>query len=588
MEVKPDYGPVGKFFEFQPVYRVPPYQRAYAWEKIEIEDFVKDLHACYDKRKFSEPVVHFFGQIVCIKGELPGTDQLKYYELVDGQQRIATFVLLVAALINVYKEIIATELEGNMNLNNERGILQGRIQQLTKRYFAFQLEIDESFQDINVLVLCNRDRTFFQSFLKDINTVTERESHKLIKEAYALINNKVKSLIGVGSLKDRIGNLKDIEKILEQDFCILNMVTDDRKAAFKLFQVLNNRGKNLTEGDLLRAECLRMLEPHQNEQEITEKAWDHILLDKPTDTEEFLRAIYSSYTGQKAGTNSLFNDFLLKFLPESEHEQIDNVAASRIKDEVIKIEEDVILLRKISSGQWPYESRLPVEHWDRNKLPLLVHALGHKECLPLLLSARELAQPLFSDIVNLLERFAFRYLIIGNQYVGDLIDLYNEEARAIRDNPGAYTIDRLKLKLQPLMDRVDEAMFRRQLDDFKYTRQGKSNKPLKYFLLSAAYYYPWYIAGANGYPTYTEKQIVYDFTDSTIEHVYPYNGVGAIVHATLEPLKNTLGNLTILGNLDNRTGANDDFATKRPIYEKSSLMINRDVRYSPNPAHHGH
>lgn len=577
MEVKPQYSPVGEFFKYQPVYRVPAYQRTYSWEQMEIEDFIRDLNVCYDKRKFSnDPIVHFFGQIVCIEGELTGPDHLKYYELVDGQQRIATFILLVTAVINVYKNIISDEIGNNITLNNEKGILEGRIRVLTQRYLIFQKEIDVSFQDINVLELSNRDRTFFQSFLNKIDTVAERESHKLIKSAYELIHNKVKDLTYNGNLKDWIGNLKMIEQILETDFCILNMITNDRKAAFKLFQVLNNRGKNLTEGDLLRAECLRMLEPHNNEQIIVEIAWDNILTDSPAKTEEFLRAIYGSYTGIKPGSNSLFNEFLTKFLPEYGHEHIDATVAVRIKDQVKAIESDVITTRKLSNGQWPYEPRMPVEHWDRNRLYLLTHALGHKECLPFLLSARLLDQSIFSDIVQTLERFVFRYLTIGNQYIGDLINLYHEEAIIIRNNPAAYTIAGLKAKLQPLIEKVDDAMFRRLLDDFKYTRVGKSNKPLKYFLLSFEYFYRWYKDGANGIPQCIDKERVYDFTDSTIEHVYPHNGVGAIINHVLEPLKNNLGNLTILGNQDNRAGDNDDFVIKKIIFEQSSLMVNRD------------
>lgn len=571
MEVKPQYSPVGDFFKYQPVYRVPAYQRAYSWEQMEIEDFVRDLNVCYDKRKFSnDSIVHFFGQIVCIEDELQGPDHLKYYELVDGQQRIATFILLVTAIINVYKDIIINEIGIDIKLNNEKSILEGRIKSLTERYLVFQKEIEESFQDIDVLQLSNRDRTFFRSFLNEINTKPERESHKLIKSAYELIHNRVSELTCTGNLKDWIGNLKTIEQILETDFCILNMITNDRKAAFKLFQVLNNRGKNLTEGDLLRAECLRMLEPHNNEQTIVEVAWDNILTDSPIETEQFLRAIYGSYTGVKAGSNSLFNEFLTKFLPEYGHEHIDSSTAIRIKNQVNIIESDVITSRKLSVGQWPFEPKLPVEHWDRNRLYLLTHALDHRECLPFLLSARLLDQSVFSNIIQMLERFVFRYLIIGNQYIGDLITIYHEEAILIRGNPASYTIAKLKAKLQPLIDKVDDAMFRRQLDDFKYTRLGKSNKPLKYFLLSVEYYYRWWhLDGATGIPRCTDKERVYDFTDSTIEHVYPHNGVGAVVDHTLEHLKNNLGNLTILGNQDNRAGDNDNFTLKRTIFEQS-------------------
>lgn len=592
MEVTPKYDPVGKFFEYQPIYRVPAYQRSYSWEQLEIEDFTRDLEVCYNKRKFgNEPMVHFFGQIVCIEVVLQGTEQLKYFELVDGQQRIATFILLITALITIYEEIISPENIGDIVPQNEKGIIEERILDLRKRYIVFQKEVQLNLQQIQVLNLSNRDQIFFTAFIdsminnpkkkaEDRVTVPgSRESHALIKSAYSLINEKIINLTNTNNLRDRIGNLKTIEQILETDFCILNMVTNDRKAAFKLFQVLNNRGKNLTEGDLLRAECLRMLEPHSVSQRFTEEAWDNILIDVPPDTVEYLKAIYGSYTGQKAGANSLFNEFITQFFPQYEFEHINEDAANQIKEQVKKIEEDVSILRKLSAGQWPFEPRQPIEYWDRHKLYLLVHALNHKECLPFLLSAQLLSQTIYRDLTQMLERFVFRYSIIGNQYIGDLINIYHEEAKIIRDNTGGYTIASLQAKLQPLIERVDDDMFKRQLDDFKFSRLGKSVKPLKYFLLSIEYYHRWFRDGAVGSPTCIDKERVYDFTDSTIEHIYPYNGIGnpSIINHALDPLKNTIGNLTILGNADNRTGDNDDFITKKPIFQDSSLMINRDI-----------
>lgn len=578
MDIKPHYSPIGKFFEYKPVYRVPTYQRAYSWDQLEIEDFVRDLETCYNKRKYENPTIHFFGQIVCIEDELQGTDGHKFYELVDGQQRIATFILLVNALINIYHDVISSQINGNVALNNEKDILIERIRNLSERYVLFQKEVQQSIQEIKVLELSKRDCVFFNNFLIEKSTEGTIISHSLIKNAYNTIYAKILALTDSGNLRDRIGNLKTIEQILETDFCILNMVTNDRKAAFKLFQVLNNRGKNLTEGDLLRAECLRMLETHRDEQEIVEKAWDNILIDPPNKTVEYLRAIYSSSIGDNVGTNALFNEFIDKFLPEYGHTHISAESAGNIKSKVKEIEKNIATLRQLSAGEWPFLRRSPIEHWDCNQLYLLIHSLEHTECLPFLLSAQLLSQSLFSDITQMLVRFVFRYLIVGNQYIGDLLTIYHEEAKIIKDAPKNYTINNLKIRLEPLMNIVNDEMFKRQLDDLKYTRLGKSNKPLKYFLLSIEYYYRWYNDGAAGTPVCIDKERVYDFTDSTIEHIYPHNGIGnpTVIDTTLDPLKNTIGNLTILGNADNRTGDNDDFITKKHIFNVSSLMINRE------------
>ena len=104
------------------------------------------------------------------------------------------------------------------------------------------------------------------------------------------------------------------------------------------------------------------------------------------------------------------------------------------------------------------------------------------------------------------------------------------------------------------------------------------------FLMTIEYYYQWYKAAAAGIPSCTDKSRVYDFTGTSIEHVYPRKA--SPPDATLEPLKNTLGNLTIMDPEQNSTGGNDDFATKKPIYDMLLCRIDsRDwskSRVDPN------
>ena len=45
----------------------------------------------------------------------------------------------------------------------------------------------------------------------------------------------------------------------------------------------------------------------------------------------------------------------------------------------------------------------------------------------------------------------------------------------------------------------------------------------------------------------------------------------------MEPLKNTLGNLTILDPAQNTKGGNDPFDAKRSIYQASSVVLTRDI-----------
>ena len=91
------------------------------------------------------------------------------------------------------------------------------------------------------------------------------------------------------------------------------------------------------------------------------------------------------------------------------------------------------------------------------------------------------------------------------------------------------------------------------------------------------YYYQWYKAGASGMPVCTDKSRVYDFAGTSIEHVYPRNATGSVRDPNLEPLKNTLGNLTIMDPAQNTIGGNDSFAIKQPLYQASSVVLTQEI-----------
>ena len=84
---------------------VPPYQRAYAWGDEEIDDFIKDINALYNKRKSGNQDQHFFGGLVSVDSFMPGTYTGRQYAVIDGQQRLATFSMFLALIVNELEKI---------------------------------------------------------------------------------------------------------------------------------------------------------------------------------------------------------------------------------------------------------------------------------------------------------------------------------------------------------------------------------------------------------------------------------------------------------------------------------------------------
>ncbi|WP_312792281.1 DUF262 domain-containing protein, partial [Sphingobacterium sp.] len=337
MRVEPEYAAVGKFFGRDPMYRVPKYQRSYAWDKDEVQDFISDLTNCYNRRKQGSgyEINHFFGGIVSVERKVTGVVHQHEYELVDGQQRFATFILLVASIISVYKDLL-TETKAGNDTQNEK-IIENRIMRLSDRFIKFEQEVNRTTFSVNVLELSTVDQNFFSNLIQLSNPTPSRESHRRLKHTFEDLKSQIQNLIGTHSMTDRLDNLEEFQNIIDNDFTLIHIITYDEREAYKLFQVLNDRGKSLTEGDLLRAKTLEILEGFPSQQTSAETIWDEILRDTPKITDDHLRWIYASHFGERPGSATLFDDYMEKFFPQHTLSSIVNTDAQNILATILDI-----------------------------------------------------------------------------------------------------------------------------------------------------------------------------------------------------------------------------------------------------------
>ncbi|WQW42364.1 DUF262 domain-containing protein [Helicobacter pylori] len=83
-------------------YQIPIYQRPYQWTEENCEKLLDDLFFNYEDDRESD---YFCGSLVLI---LIGEDskKAKTYDIVDGQQRLSTFILLAKVLADPYNDCL--------------------------------------------------------------------------------------------------------------------------------------------------------------------------------------------------------------------------------------------------------------------------------------------------------------------------------------------------------------------------------------------------------------------------------------------------------------------------------------------------
>jgi len=568
-DITPEFQTIGGVFEKSHVFQVPPYQRSYAWESEQIEDFIKDLECSVTLRQSGSPKHHFIGGIVCVDHHKTG-DGIIYAEVIDGQQRLATISILASQIIlelNLLQEKCSGELEE---------FIKEFTDELNEKYIFQKVRRGTSHDKLKKLTLSKADTDFFIKCIKGEEAASNRESHQRIKYAFKKLRGFLKTNIDpIRTNKKKVEWLSTLSMVLDNDWTTVAMYTKDLSTAYMMFQVLNDRGISLSDGDLLRAFTLEFSEGSKHQATI-EKIWDDILRRPPSDIDNYLRWIYTSLVGQRPSPTNLFDNFKEKVMGLNSSSKATTAAINKVLTITKSLQIDFDLLDQLVAGKWPFlKKSLKVKAWDKERLRLLSTELKHTNCMPLLLAATNLSESDFSKIVQSVERFAFRYKIIGNAHISAASRVYNETAGAIRKSPKSYSHGKFVGSLNKLInERVPDATFEALLKELKYKDNG-SNTILRYFIITLSDYYKWYLSKKSKHPTCQDKSKVFDFNATTIEHIYPQNAKQTI--AKSEAVKNDIGNLIVLSQRDNGAAGNKVFSQKKKILSKSDVLINREV-----------
>jgi len=574
--ILPNHLAIGALLASNGTFQVPRYQRNYAWRSEEIAAFLKDLDLCRRARADNQRRHHFFGGVVTANSPVPGSSR-QNHELIDGQQRLATFLMLLVKLRQAM-----TSLAGHVGAGGPQPVatfLEQTAKILSERYETHKDTINLTVVSVPRLELSLPDRAFFSALLQGAPEAATRRSHERLRDAFGAMGIYLDDLLAsVETPADKAQCLDTVLKVIEEDWTVIHMSAQQKSDAYMLFQVLNDRGLNLTEGELLRASTLEALEPiaPAAEMQAVERCWDNILSGMDLDIQKGLSWVYASQIGDWPGHATLLSDIEQNLFPAlSTGAPLTRAQADDITATVKVLERDFGELGTILRGEWPALPHQQIVGWDKDRLRLLVVHLRQTDCLPLLIAATLLAAADFSSIVQMLERFCFRYAVMAEGPRLEAQRVFNTQAVAIRRDPANFSVGDLARDLRDLIARhAPDDVFAARLGGLHYPR-SESKKPLKYFLMSLEHYVRWYDEGAQGKPVCRDRMRVLDFDNATIEHIYAENAGQPDLQLT--PLIDTLGNLTILSPAENDAAGAKGFTAKRPYLQASTSTLNQQI-----------
>ena len=229
------------------IHHIPAYQRPYAWEQEQAEQLLDDLlEAATDAP--NEP--YFLGSIVVIKAK-----NERATEVVDGQQRLTTLTILCAVLRDTAKH-------------------KDEIEALSPMVYIQPNAVKKQTEAIRVVTHAQDQAFFRKAIQKEGATVDvdppkpERAAQGNMQKNAAALRRRVEAIT-----PEQRGNLVSF---LYTQASLVMVETESRASALRIFRVLNDRGMDLSNADIIKADLLDSLTTDPATQDRLARLWADI------------------------------------------------------------------------------------------------------------------------------------------------------------------------------------------------------------------------------------------------------------------------------------------------------------------------
>lgn len=217
------------------IYRVPPYQRDYAWSDEQWEDLWNDI---VEAQLSGEP--HYMGALVVQR-------QADTALVIDGQQRLATLSVLILAVLDKLRNLYEQAPTEEARRANEE-----RFELLRQRYIGVKDPV--SLRSSPRLVLNERNHGICLTRLVELseppNVRRLPETNRRLWRAFRYFAEKLGTHLGPTPTGEQLAGF--VDKVIARRLAFILITVEDELSAYTVFETLNARGVGLTATDLLK------------------------------------------------------------------------------------------------------------------------------------------------------------------------------------------------------------------------------------------------------------------------------------------------------------------------------------------------
>lgn len=507
-------------------FKVPAYQRSYAWELDHVNSLLNDIGDAI-KNKEKE---YFLGSIV-VTGAPNGR-----FEVVDGQQRLTTVSLLIAAIKEMFEN--SGDLEVVSSVKSE-----------------FLASTDRKTKEKEPkLILNETDNELYQDLIESIASVDKdkysRQSHKRLISSANCMLEYMKSLCDKS--KDPEDDLHSWLDYLEGNMKVIVVTAPDDSNAFVIFETLNDRGLELAISDLLKNYLF-----HRSGEKIdeTKNRWLTMV------------AILESASDDPLVVTYLRHFSMAKYGLIREKELF-----GVIKKKITNKKMALAFSGELSDSAKTYSALINTDHeyWSGHDPAVGAHVatlnlLGMTQIRPLLLAIlNKFEKKKIKEAFRVLVSVAVRFQIVGGVGGGSLEKIYADTAKSVAEGE----ISTAKEIIAGFKTLPSDSAFKAAFSIISISKQNLA----RFYLRSLE---EW-AEGVNG-----EKLPSPDVNKVNLEHVLPITPTpewdALFSKDELRAYQNRLGNLAIMASKLNSKIGNESFDAKKMVYMESSFGFTKSI-----------
>ncbi|GMR18255.1 MAG: DUF262 domain-containing protein [Gammaproteobacteria bacterium] len=519
---------VKDIFDGTRIFNIPIYQRAYSWEKEDnLRDFLADIVNQHPDRSY------FLGSLLFhINGN---RNEFVVIDIVDGQQRLTTFVIFINILIQKLIEKSSSLVSGK-----------------TKRIFVKD-------DDVFKLETSNEDSAFLhnivlsQTEVKEIKTNTL--SQRLLLEAKEFFTKELGKY-----------DLNILEKIYttSTNAEVLLYVVDKINAATQIFELLNDRGRKLTDLESIKSFLMYNagLVSRNSDQIIrniqTDFAEIYRILEKwEINDRDVLRYHTIAYEGCPADYQEKPKEFIKnKIIKLVSTENSKKEAINEIQNYSSRLKNSFVIYSRIQENK--------KKEYDLSRLFMIGRVAPF---YPVLMRIYKEQRDKFNDLVNLINRSTFRASLIGLRSNGESY-LYT----TLRNNEDVITlIDRfISNNWWDINKRAQEAI------EYENYYERFSKNTVRYILFS----YENMLRSKKGFPLLglSEYFTSIDRERLSIEHISAQRAKNVKYDDEFnERYMHSIGNLVIDYAASNSSKGNKNTKDKLQAFKLAPLMSQNEI-----------